>query len=548
MVGRASSIVVVLLIVIIPAAGIWSPPWARAADVDFYGVEGRPVAFNVTEDPGGPVDRWWWDFQGDGVFDWSSAAGPNTTHAFDEPGTYYAVLKATLGNVTVRQWIYQVLVGPENEPPRVVTNPAYVETFRGEAVTLRGSAVDDGTVVLYEWDLDGDGTFDLESGTSATATWTYDDLGEHTAVLRATDDLGATGLATVTVVVRNQPPEVHGNGIVSDAEEVTLRVTADDPDGEVVSYAWDPGDGSAGVTTSVDVLQHRYDRLGTYRVNVTVTDSDGATATATFLVERVYRSPVHEVIASASASEVLVGETVTFHVEVVGEDGATYSIAWDLGDGNVSTQETVEHAYGEPGTYLVKVRAVDERDVAVEDDLEVRVRWAPNEPPVAVPSVEQWVRPGRNLRFSDASFDPDGWIVLWQWDFDGDGTFDHSNATDGNHTHVYADEGVYTAVLRVTDNRGEVGVATVNVKVDRDAPGEDDVDDSQGAAVCCGAMVVVMVATAYWAVRRSMATPRSDGGPAGEDVVDGEGPGEGSGEGEARSGPDEGGPGDPPAD
>lgn len=532
---------------------------ALASGEDFLGVEGRPVAFNVTVDPGGPVDRWWWDFDGEGTFNWSSSAGPNTTHAYDGPGTYFAVLKATSGNATVKHWIFQVLIEPENEPPRVLVNPAYIEALRGEPVSLMGSAVDDGSVVRYEWDFDGDGAYDLESGTTASATWTYTRLGEHTAVLRVTDDQGATGTATVTVVVRNQPPTVHGNGIESNVEDVVLRVTAADPDGEVVSYVWDPGDGSANVTTGQASVAHRYAGLGTYRVRVTVVDDDGATATTSFLVERVHRSPLHEVIASASAEEVLVGETVTFHVQVVGETGATYTIAWDLGDGSGSTQGTVEHAYADPGTYTVRVRAFDAGSVEVGDELVVRVRWAPNEPPVAVPSVEQWVRPGRNLRFSDASYDPDGWIVLWQWDFDGDGTFDHSNSTDGNHTHVYVDEGVYTAVLRVTDNRGEVGVATVNVKVDDDAPGEDAVDDSQGAAVCCGAMVVAMVAIAYWAVRRSMSTPRSDGGP----VVGGggmEGAGEGSGEGSGKgtgegageegrpSGPDGGGPGEPPSD
>lgn len=544
MVVRASSLILLLLLAVAMLVGMG----ALAADEDFYGVEGRPVALNVTVDPGGPADTWWWDFDGEGTFDWSSAAGPNTTHVYDDPGTYFAVLKAVLGNGTAKHWIFQVLIEPRNESPRVVVNTPYLETYRGDSVTLGGSAVDDGTVVLYEWDLNGDGTYDFESTTSAAVTWTYGGLGEHTAVLRATDDQGATGTATVTVVVHNRPPTVHANGIESNVEDVVLRVVADDPDGEVVSYVWEPGDGSANATTSGAELSHRYPSLGTYRVNVTVTDNDGATATASFLVERVYRSPLHEVIASASAEEVLVGETVTFHVEVVGDAGATYSIAWDLGDGSESTLGTVEHAYDDPGTYTVRVRAIDAMSIVVGDELEVRVLWAPNEPPVAVPSVEQWVRPGHNLRFSDASYDPDGWIVLWQWDFDGDGTFDHSNATDGNHTHVYADEGIYTAVLRVTDNRGEVSVATVNVKVDDDAPGEDGVDDSKGAAVCCGVIVVVMVATAYWALRRSMTSPRSDGGPVRDGVGDYEGPGEGSGEGEPPDGPGDEGQGDPPAD
>ncbi|MCK5253322.1 MAG: PKD domain-containing protein, partial [Thermoplasmata archaeon] len=101
--------------------------------------------------------------------------------------------------------------------------------------------------------------------------------------------------------------------------------------------------------------------------------------------------------------------------------------------------------------------------------------------------------------------------------------------TDGNHTHVYPDEGLFTAVLKVTDNRGEVGIATVNIKVDRDAPDDDPADDTEGAAVCCAVTVVILVVVAYWALRRSMVTPRKDGGPLGP--PEGVGPEDGTGDG-----------------
>ena len=340
-------------------------------------------------------------------------------------------------------------------------------------------------------------------------------------MLRATDDQGATGTATVTVVVQNQPPTVRANDIESDAEEVTLRVIAEDPDGEVVTYIWDPGDGTANITSTGSTVEHIYPKEGEYRVDVTVVDNDGSTATTFFQVERVPPHVLHQVTASASEDEVLIGEPITFEVEVIGDPGATYSITWQLGDGNASTEWTFEHTYAEPGTYDVKVWAMDSKSRSVSDELVVKVLWTPNEPPVAVPSVEQWVLPGRNLRFSDESYDPDGTIVLWQWDFDGDGAFDHSDTTDGNHTHVYPEEGIYTAVLKVTDNRGEVDVATVNIKVDREAPGDDPVDDTKGAAVCCGITVVIMVVVAYWTLRRSMVSPRKDGGPVA--VPEGEG-------------------------
>ncbi len=54
-----------------------------------------------------------------------------------------------------------------------------------------------------------------------------------------------------------------------------------DPDGEIVSYEWDFGDGRTKTGARV---YHRYRAPGTYTVTLTVTDDDGNTATATLTV------------------------------------------------------------------------------------------------------------------------------------------------------------------------------------------------------------------------------------------------------------------------
>jgi PKD repeat protein len=56
----------------------------------------------------------------------------------------------------------------------------------------------DGTIVLYEWDWDSDGTYDV-SGTSTTVQHTYDVTGSYNAALRVTDDDGFMDTEVVTV-------------------------------------------------------------------------------------------------------------------------------------------------------------------------------------------------------------------------------------------------------------------------------------------------------------------------------------------------------------
>ncbi len=487
---------------------------------DFYGILGQPIALNVTVDPGGPVELFHWDLDGDGVFDMSSVQ-PNVTHTYDEAGTYQAVLRANLTNASVKMWYYIVEIAPRNQVPVVVITghtEGYVETDRITPVVLSGMAVDDGEVVRYDWDFEGDGEFDWNSSGVRSVNHTYSELGIFTAVLKATDDQGSVGLATLTVNVRNLAPHIYQTGRQSSNEaEITFGLNAEDPDGEIVLYTWDLGDGSALVNTTAPSVTHTYpDHSAYYQVQVEVMDNDGSSSTTTLVVEilRPDTFELHKVDAGDDV-ETVVGRSVQFHVNVTDGTEAIVHYYWDL-DGDTTADadgKTQTYVYSTPGTYDVTVSVVDEWEIAVNDTLVVTVHPEENEAPVAVPSVEQWVRPGRNLHFSEASYDPDGRIVLYQWDFEGDGKFDHADPDDGNVTHVYVEDGVYLAVLQVTDNRGEVGSTSVTIKVNTDAPGDDEVDDSKGAAVCCISLVIVMVIIAYWTVRKSIAFPREDGGP-----------------------------------
>jgi hypothetical protein len=65
--------------------------------------------------------------------------------------------------------------------------------------------------------------------------------------------------------------------------EVTFNASGStDPDGTIVRYSWNFGDGSAGLG---QVISHVYTRPGTFRAALTVTDNLGARATQTALIE-----------------------------------------------------------------------------------------------------------------------------------------------------------------------------------------------------------------------------------------------------------------------
>jgi len=94
---------------------------------------------------------------------------------------------------------------------------------------------------------------------------------------------GLSNSATHTVqinesVSENRPPTAVISGSTSGSVGETLSFSgadSTDPDGRVVSYAWDFGDGTTGGGRDVT---HSYKAAGTYKVTLTVTDDGKGTA------------------------------------------------------------------------------------------------------------------------------------------------------------------------------------------------------------------------------------------------------------------------------
>jgi PKD repeat protein len=88
----------------------------------------------------------------------------------------------------------------------------------------------------------------------------------------------------------NQPPTAVFSTSCSGLRCAVDASGSSDPDGSIVSYAWDFGDGTQG--SGVDAT-HTYAEAGSYTITLTVTDNDGATGVLT-----------HDVSVSVPASNV----------------------------------------------------------------------------------------------------------------------------------------------------------------------------------------------------------------------------------------------------
>lgn len=131
-----------------------------------------------------------------------------------------------------------------------------------------------------------------------------------------------------------------------------------DAEGAIASYEWTFGDGGTG---SAAQATHRYDKAGSYNVTLKVSDAAGISETISVAISVTGEAgaPVAQWFAESVAS----GELhYTFDgTGSLGGDGSLTTYEWDLGDRTVLTGAKVEHRYGKPGTYQVKLTVKNDK-------------------------------------------------------------------------------------------------------------------------------------------------------------------------------------------
>ena len=88
------------------------------------------------------------------------------------------------------------------------------QVCQGTATTVdaSGSTVASGTIDQYEWDFDNDGSYEVNSGSNNTRTYTFGTSGTHTVGLRITTDQGCQDTTTNTVTVDASPVVFYVTG------------------------------------------------------------------------------------------------------------------------------------------------------------------------------------------------------------------------------------------------------------------------------------------------------------------------------------------------
>ncbi len=139
-----------------------------------------------------------------------------------------------------------------------------------------------------------------------------------------------------------------------------------DPDGTVVSYVWDFGDGSSSlITFETGPVMHTYIAAGTHVATLTVTDDAGESSTQTVLVPVTLPNVPPVAVASADRTSGPAPLDVVFSASgSYDPDGALGNMEWHYGDGSYTYGTTGYHTYDTPGTYQARLVVYDSRGAA----------------------------------------------------------------------------------------------------------------------------------------------------------------------------------------
>ncbi len=462
------------------------PPEVNAGSDVVTTVDEVAIFRGIATDPDGLVALFEWDFDGDGTYDWSNDTTGRAQWTFDTAGNHTAGFRATdnMGDFATDSVSVEVRPKPPNQPPTADAG-ADIEVDQGDPVEFLMAGFDpDGSIVLYEWDYDGDGTYDEASPVPVATTHIYYDPGEYTATLRVTDDRDATGtdsrVVTVNEKVQNQLPTADAGPDLEAqvGSEVTLVGTGEDPDGSIVSYKWDfDGDGEYDppFSTTTGTAVHTYDDIGDYVARLLVIDDMGGAATDTC---NVTITPVHvnQPPTADSGSddivEVVQGEEVEFQGTGTDPDGYIALYEWDFDgdetyDWNDTQARVAVWTYEETGLVVARFRVTDNDGATDVDVYRVQVISAgtANKPPTADAGGPYDGVSGQTITLRGTGSDPDGLVVSYEWDFEGDGTVDHHSPVSGTTTVTYERSGTFSAVLYVTDDQGAVTSSVAEVRI-----------------------------------------------------------------------------------
>ncbi len=335
----------------------------------------------------------------------------------------------------------------------------------------------DGEIIFYEWDLDGDGEYELFGEKMMTAEKVYSKIGEYIVKLRVNGSNSDVDVVERKIIVTDPGTNLRAEITSSDPLEgfTPLMVTLDGSqsftrEGRILKYEWYVEGENNSVSSRR--IQRKFYQPGEYEISLTVENETGERHKKTEII-RVKEIPTDPVLKIKTTpawdeNEILVG-TVPFKVvfdasksEI--EDAIEWQ--WDFENDGVADgfEPSVEHIFRTPGAFQVKFKVIN----ANEEEFVKMIRVNVEE--MGTKAIIKVIPSSGEVPFT-ARFDgsgsrtDDGEIVDYIWEFPGQEPIHYGSQISYDFRKV----GIFPVRLTILTEKGTV--ATIETLISARAIG-----------------------------------------------------------------------------
>lgn len=323
-----------------------TPALAENNGFDATFTEGDILEFKkeLAQDPDGDTLRYTFSKPLNADGEWYTGVG--------DAGVYDITITASDGKLISTKTLKVQVLALNNKP--IISNFADITIKEGETLQFNPSVID----------VDNDEVTVTYSGfvTEDSYTTTYNDAGEHTVTLVASDGTDVTTKEiTVTVTDVNRKPLVSQFATVektiTEGDKITMTIDAQDPDGDKITVAFDEplNENGEWQTALGDAGQHELsakisDGVNTIEksIDVTIIAQNNAPSITNFediSVSEGDKIVLNPIVTDADGDEVTfkyTGYMTTNEKQTGFEDKGVYSVTLTATDGQVSTTKTIQ--------------------------------------------------------------------------------------------------------------------------------------------------------------------------------------------------------------
>ena len=330
----------------------------------------------------------------------------------------------------------------------------------------------------FSWDSNKDGII----GTTQNFTTTNLTLGIHNITFTTSYscngeiwDFEEDAWSSINVI--NNPPNVDysvSETSIRQYRPLSVSCSASDFDGYVVKYRWALVNSSDRQNISKDFVLYEGENpnitfsnitVGSHWITCRAFDNDGdwnwvETITSIYIFNNTKpQADIEEIVPYLAEY----GRSVAFYGSASDDNFTIEEYEWSSNvDGTLSNTPNFTTSSLSAGWHTISFRVRDPEGLWSNNsnrNLYVNII------PTAYAGENVSTTPNVPIQFNGQGTDEDGEIVLYEWDFDGDGIYDWADEFNGRELNLYNNAGTYTAVLRVTDNDGSTSTDEVTVIV-----------------------------------------------------------------------------------